>query len=187
MPKPLQVTPSNAIKRNKKKAKKKRKDRSRPIAHFQLHPAKVKALTAVLAGGSVKDAAAEAGVTERSVRYWIEQYYTHALTGNPEIWNTWGYILELAVKAVITALKGGNVDVAMQVLKTTPFMAPGKREINVDASKNLTLTDNSVKMIDRADITITPKEDEQFAAGVITELERMARLSQVPAIPQGDS
>ena len=186
MGKPLQVTPSHVLKQNKKKAKARRGKRAKAVPVFRLHPLKVKALTTVMTGGSVKEAAAQANVTERSVRYWIEQYWTLSLTENPQIWNLWGKVHDMALKVVMKELRKGNIDVAMTIFKTTPFFAMNKPQINVDASKNLTVNDNSVK-IDKTDITINPKEDPAFVNGAITELERMARLSQIPAVSERDS
>jgi len=105
-----------------------------PVEETPALPApQITALDALLSGKSVTDAAAAAGISRRMLYYWLRddcRFQAALNRGRREMHRAvYTHVEQIAADAaecVARAVREGNVNAAMQILKSMNFLAPPK-------------------------------------------------------------
>ena len=156
---------------------------------FMVTMEKSQAINLLLAGNSKSEVAAQLGVTPRTISEWSKEFWDLMLRSNPSIYRIWGRIIGKCLAVVERTLDGKNkeegadIRTALTLLRTSPLLGNQAPAVSIDASKHLTVNDNSQK----TDIVVNPKEDNDFTDGAIAEFERMAGFLEVPQVPERSS
>ena len=132
-----------------------------------LEPAQITAVEALLAGKTVTDAAAAAGVDRATVHRWLREDYPFQAAinaGRRELRDaTYGRLERLAVKAadcLEKAIEGGDVKAALEIVKGMGILAPDPIG-----------SENAAELAEEADVAAKEKQGADSRRMKIAELD----------------